>query len=73
MNLMGKGRKGGADSRRHQAKPKGAVYMSVFRQAKLTFGDAKAVILDKVSKYLIFLHLNRISPSIIATYHTMKE
>ena len=31
------------------------------------------VILDTVSKYLIFRHLNRISPSIVATYHTMNE
>nr|BDW46156.1 envelope membrane carbon uptake protein [Marchantia emarginata subsp. cuneiloba] len=31
------------------------------------------VILDTVFKYLIFRHLNRISPSIVATYHTMNE
>nr|YP_010228213.1 CemA [Atrichum angustatum]QZJ47289.1 CemA [Atrichum angustatum] len=31
------------------------------------------VILDTVSKYWIFRHLNRISPSIVATYHTMNE
>lgn len=31
------------------------------------------VILDTVLKYLIFRHLNRISPSIVATYHTMNE
>nr|BAT70107.2 chloroplast envelope membrane protein [Takakia lepidozioides] len=31
------------------------------------------VILDTVSKYRIFRHLNRISPSIVATYHTMNE
>lgn len=31
------------------------------------------VILDTVSKYLIFRHLNRISPSIVATYHTTNE
>nr|YP_009690846.1 chloroplast envelope membrane protein [Oleandra articulata]QEG57626.1 chloroplast envelope membrane protein [Oleandra articulata] len=29
------------------------------------------VILDTVSKYWIFRHLNRTSPSIVATYHTM--
>jgi hypothetical protein len=31
------------------------------------------VILDTVFKYWIFRHLNRISPSIVATYHTMNE
>nr|AND47908.1 chloroplast envelope membrane protein [Sphagnum aongstroemii] len=31
------------------------------------------VILDTVLKYWIFRHLNRISPSIVATYHTMNE
>jgi len=31
------------------------------------------VVLDTVLKYLIFRHLNRISPSIVATYHTMSE
>nr|YP_004021773.1 chloroplast envelope membrane protein [Equisetum arvense]ADA63572.1 chloroplast envelope membrane protein [Equisetum arvense] len=31
------------------------------------------VILDTVSKYWIFRHLNRISPSIVATYHSMNE
>jgi hypothetical protein len=31
------------------------------------------VILDTVFKYLIFRHSNRISPSIVATYHTMNE
>nr|QUG10545.1 chloroplast envelope membrane protein [Hymenophyllum wrightii] len=31
------------------------------------------VISDTVSKYWIFRHLNRISPSIVATYHTMNE
>nr|YP_010881356.1 chloroplast envelope membrane protein [Moerckia flotoviana]WIA67308.1 chloroplast envelope membrane protein [Moerckia flotoviana] len=31
------------------------------------------VIPDTVFKYLIFRHLNRISPSIVATYHTMNE
>nr|YP_009668571.1 chloroplast envelope membrane protein [Haplomitrium blumei]QCW59346.1 chloroplast envelope membrane protein [Haplomitrium blumei] len=31
------------------------------------------VILDTVSKYWIFRHLNRISPSIVATYHAMNE
>nr|YP_009667909.1 chloroplast envelope membrane protein [Radula japonica]QCW58684.1 chloroplast envelope membrane protein [Radula japonica] len=31
------------------------------------------VILDTIFKYLIFRHLNRISPSIVATYHTMNE
>nr|YP_011030810.1 chloroplast envelope membrane protein [Hiya brooksiae]WQT71176.1 chloroplast envelope membrane protein [Hiya brooksiae] len=31
------------------------------------------VILDTVSKYWIFRHLNRTSPSIVATYHTMSE
>nr|YP_010917709.1 cemA [Encalypta ciliata]UVG41295.1 cemA [Encalypta ciliata] len=31
------------------------------------------VILDTVFKYCIFRHLNRISPSIVATYHTMNE
>nr|YP_010931965.1 envelope membrane protein [Pleurozia acinosa]WKR34987.1 envelope membrane protein [Pleurozia acinosa] len=31
------------------------------------------VISDTVLKYLIFRHLNRISPSIVATYHTMNE
>nr|YP_005352964.1 chloroplast envelope membrane protein [Mankyua chejuensis]ADZ47996.1 chloroplast envelope membrane protein [Mankyua chejuensis]AJJ48626.1 envelope membrane protein [Mankyua chejuensis] len=31
------------------------------------------VILDTVFKYWIFRHLNRISPSIVATYHTMSE
>nr|YP_009668239.1 chloroplast envelope membrane protein [Bazzania praerupta]QCW59014.1 chloroplast envelope membrane protein [Bazzania praerupta] len=31
------------------------------------------VILDTVFKYLIFRHPNRISPSIVATYHTMNE
>nr|YP_009425735.1 chloroplast envelope membrane protein [Cystopteris chinensis]ASU94401.1 chloroplast envelope membrane protein [Cystopteris chinensis] len=29
------------------------------------------VILDTISKYWIFRHLNRTSPSIVATYHTM--
>nr|YP_011004411.1 chloroplast envelope membrane protein [Asplenium antiquum]WPT27067.1 chloroplast envelope membrane protein [Asplenium antiquum] len=29
------------------------------------------VVLDTVSKYWIFRHLNRASPSIVATYHTM--
>nr|AWL21476.1 envelope membrane protein [Pilularia americana] len=31
------------------------------------------VILDTVFKYRIFRHLNRTSPSIVATYHTMSE
>jgi hypothetical protein len=31
------------------------------------------VILDTVFKYWIFRHLNRISPSIVVTYHTMNE
>nr|YP_009732791.1 chloroplast envelope membrane protein [Buxbaumia aphylla]QHU77133.1 chloroplast envelope membrane protein [Buxbaumia aphylla] len=31
------------------------------------------VILDTFFKYWIFRHLNRISPSIVATYHTMNE
>nr|QKQ14625.1 chloroplast envelope membrane protein [Zygnema circumcarinatum] len=31
------------------------------------------VILDTVLKYWIFRHLNRISPSIVVTYHTMNE
>nr|YP_009549197.1 chloroplast envelope membrane protein [Llavea cordifolia]AYW16346.1 chloroplast envelope membrane protein [Llavea cordifolia] len=31
------------------------------------------VILDTVFKYWIFRHLNRTSPSIVATYHTMSE
>nr|YP_009548243.1 chloroplast envelope membrane protein [Onychium japonicum]AYW14789.1 chloroplast envelope membrane protein [Onychium japonicum] len=31
------------------------------------------VILDTVFKYWIFRHLNRASPSIVATYHTMSE
>nr|YP_010466150.1 heme-binding protein [Haplopteris ensiformis]UQV94599.1 heme-binding protein [Haplopteris ensiformis] len=31
------------------------------------------VILDTLFKYWIFRHLNRISPSIVATYHTMSE
>jgi hypothetical protein len=31
------------------------------------------VVSDTVLKYLIFRHLNRISPSIVATYHTMNE
>nr|AJB98477.1 chloroplast envelope membrane protein [Helminthostachys zeylanica] len=31
------------------------------------------VILDTVFKYWIFRHSNRISPSIVATYHTMNE
>nr|NP_569641.1 envelope membrane protein [Psilotum nudum]Q8WI08.1 RecName: Full=Potassium/proton antiporter CemA; AltName: Full=Chloroplast envelope membrane protein A; Short=CemA [Psilotum nudum]AGC26805.1 chloroplast envelope membrane protein [Psilotum nudum]BAB84228.1 ycf10 protein [Psilotum nudum] len=31
------------------------------------------VILDTVFKYWIFRHLNRLSPSIVATYHTMNE
>nr|YP_009258666.1 chloroplast enveloppe membrane protein [Coleochaete scutata]ANI25649.1 chloroplast enveloppe membrane protein [Coleochaete scutata] len=31
------------------------------------------VILDTVIKYWIFRHLNRISPSIVVTYHTMNE
>nr|YP_009560136.1 chloroplast envelope membrane protein [Vandenboschia speciosa]AZZ71261.1 chloroplast envelope membrane protein [Vandenboschia speciosa] len=31
------------------------------------------VISDTVSKYWIFRHLNRLSPSIVATYHTMNE
>nr|YP_009549544.1 chloroplast envelope membrane protein [Histiopteris incisa]AYW16703.1 chloroplast envelope membrane protein [Histiopteris incisa] len=31
------------------------------------------VISDTVSKYWIFRHLNRTSPSIVATYHTMSE
>nr|YP_010377615.1 chloroplast envelope membrane protein [Diplopterygium chinense]QYC92977.1 chloroplast envelope membrane protein [Diplopterygium chinense] len=31
------------------------------------------VISDTVFKYWIFRHLNRISPSIVATYHTMNE
>nr|WKT06254.1 chloroplast enveloppe membrane protein [Interfilum sp. SAG 2147] len=31
------------------------------------------VILDTVFKYWIFRHLNRISPSIVVTYHTMSE
>jgi hypothetical protein len=31
------------------------------------------VILDIVLKYWIFHHLNRISPSIVVTYHTMNE
>nr|QHD46896.1 CemA [Anthoceros agrestis] len=31
------------------------------------------VILDTVSKYWIFRHLNRISPLIVATYYTMNE
>nr|AJE61510.1 chloroplast envelope membrane protein [Dipteris conjugata] len=31
------------------------------------------VISDTVSKYRIFRHLNRISPSIVATHHTMNE
>lgn len=31
------------------------------------------VILDTVFKYWIFRHLNRVSPSIVATYHTMNE
>jgi hypothetical protein len=31
------------------------------------------VILDTVFKYWIFRHLNRISPSIVVSYHTMNE
>jgi hypothetical protein len=31
------------------------------------------VILNTILKYWIFGHLNRISPSIVATYHTMNE
>ena len=31
------------------------------------------VVLDTVFKYWIFRHLNRISPSIVVTYHTMNE
>lgn len=31
------------------------------------------VILDTIFKYWIFRHLNRISPSIVVTYHTMNE
>nr|YP_009691023.1 chloroplast envelope membrane protein [Saccoloma inaequale]QEG57803.1 chloroplast envelope membrane protein [Saccoloma inaequale] len=31
------------------------------------------VILDTVFKYWIFRHLNRASPSVVATYHTMSE
>jgi hypothetical protein len=31
------------------------------------------IILDIIIKYWIFCHLNCISPSIVATYHTMNE
>lgn len=31
------------------------------------------VIVDTVLKYWIFRHLNRVSPSIVVTYHTMSE
>jgi hypothetical protein len=31
------------------------------------------IILDTIIKYWIFCHLNRISPSIVATYHMMNE
>ncbi|OAE20544.1 hypothetical protein AXG93_3873s1010 [Marchantia polymorpha subsp. ruderalis] len=41
IHLMARGLKGGADSKGPKAKQEAAVYMAVFREAKLTFGDAK--------------------------------
>jgi hypothetical protein len=43
------------------------------KQVISCFVSTFPVILDTVFKYLIFRHLNRISPSIVATYHTMNE
>jgi hypothetical protein len=43
------------------------------KQVISCFVSTFPVILDTVFKYLIFRHPNRISPSIVATYHTMNE
>nr|YP_010409062.1 envelope membrane protein [Adiantum flabellulatum]URH13292.1 envelope membrane protein [Adiantum flabellulatum] len=54
---------------------------SLFKHFELTpnryvtpcFVSTFPVILDTLFKYWIFRHLNRTSPSIVATYHTMSE
>lgn len=43
------------------------------KQVISCFVSTFPVILDTVFKYWIFRHLNRISPSIVVSYHTMNE
>jgi hypothetical protein len=49
------------------------VGFSYNKQVISCFVSTFPVILNTILKYWIFRHLNRISPSIVVTYHTMNE